>query len=81
MLLETVIFSVDVPEFVIEVGVKLVVNPLGADAESETVPVKPLRAFTVTVEVPEDPLLIVKVDGAAETEKSGAVTCTFTVTL
>jgi hypothetical protein len=81
MLLETVIFSVDVPEFVIELEVKLVVSPLGADADSETVPVKPLRAFTVTVEVPEDPLLMVKEFGEAEIEKSGAVTCTFTVTL
>ena len=34
-------------------------------------PVKPLRAVIVIVEVPEDPLLIVNVAGDAEIEKSG----------
>jgi hypothetical protein len=82
MLLGTVIVSVDLPEVAIEVGEKLVVNPLGEeDAESDTVPVKPLRALTVIVEVPEYPLLIISDVGEAEIEKSGVVTCTFTVML
>ena len=34
-------------------------------------PVKPLRAVIVIVEVPEDPLLIVNVIGEADSEKSG----------
>jgi len=80
MLLETVIFSVDVPE-VIDVGLRLAVSPLGAVGESLTVPVNPLRGFTVIVEVPEDPLLMVKDVGEAEIEKSGVVTCTVNVVL
>ena len=81
MLLETVIFSVDVPEVVIDVGVRLVVSPFGAVEESETSPVNPLRGFTVIVEVPEDPLLMVKDVGEAVIEKSGVVTCTVIVVL
>ena len=81
MLLPTTILSVEVPEVVIEVGLRLVVIPLGAVAESETVPVKALRAFTVIVEVPEDPLLMVRDGGEPEIEKSGVVTCTVTVVL
>jgi hypothetical protein len=73
--------SVEVPEVVIDAGLRLVVNPFGAVAESETVPVKVLRAFMVIVEVPEDPLLIVRDVGEAEIEKSGVVTCTVTVVL
>lgn len=80
-MLPTTILSVEVPEVVIEVGLRLVVIPLGAVAESETVPVKALRAFTVIVEVPEDPLLMVRDGGEPEIEKSGVVTCTVTVVL
>jgi len=65
----------------IEVGLRLAVNPVGAVADSETVPVNPLRKVIVIVEVPEDPLLMLKDVGDAEIEKSGAVTCTVTVTV
>lgn len=67
------------PEPVIEEGVKLVVHPLGEEAESDTEPVKPPTAVTVIVDVPEDPLLIVKEAGDAEIEKLGVVTVTVTV--
>jgi hypothetical protein len=78
-LLATVIVSVDFPEVEIEVGFRLVVNPVGAVADSATVPVNPLRAVTVIVEVPRDPLLMLKDEGDAEIEKSGEVTCTVTL--
>lgn len=56
VLLATVIVSVDLPEVIIEVGLRLAANPDGAVADSATKPVKPLRAATVIAEVPEDPL-------------------------
>lgn len=46
-----------------------------------TVPVNPLRAVTVMVEVPEYPLLMLKDVGDAENEKSGVVTYTVTATV
>lgn len=46
-----------------------------------TVPVNPLRAATVMVEVPEYPLLMLKDVGDAESEKSGVVTCTVMATV
>ena len=76
VLLCTVIVSVDFPEVEIETGLRLAANPVGALAESVTVPVKPLRKVTVIVDVPRDPLLIVNDVGDAEIEKSGMVTCT-----
>ena len=79
VLLATVIVSVDFPEVEIEVGLKLVVKPVGALADSVTVPVNPLRAVIVIVEVPRDPLLMLKDAGDAEIEKSGDVTCTVTL--
>lgn len=51
----TVIVSVDCPddpEIEIDVGLRLAVNPVGAVADSVTVPVNPLRAVTVIVDVP-----------------------------
>lgn len=82
MLLETVIFSVDVPEAVIDVGLRLAVSPLGAfESASATGLLNPLRDFTVIVEVPEDPLLMFRDVGEAEIEKSGLVTCTVNVVL
>ena len=39
----------------------------------ETVPAKPFRLVTVRVEVPEEPRLIVRLDGLAEIEKLGLV--------
>ncbi len=80
--LETVILSVDVPEVVIDVGLRVAVNPVGAfDSESATVPLNPLSDFTVTVEVPEDPLLMERDVGDVEIEKSGLTTCTVNVVL
>lgn len=79
VLLATVIVSVDFPEVEIEVGLRLAVNPVGAVADSLTVPVNPLSAVIVIVEVPRDPLLMLKDAGDAEIEKSGEVTCTVTV--
>ena len=77
----TVTVNVDVPEVVIDVGLRLAVIPLGAVGVSETAPVNPLRELTVIVEVPEDPLLMFKDVGEAEIEKSGLVTCTVNVVL
>ena len=54
-------------------------QPDGALATSETLPVNPLSAITVMVEVPEEPLLTRKEVGDAEIEKSGDVTCTVIV--
>ena len=76
MLLCTVIVSVDFPEVEIETGLRLAANPVGALADNVTVPVKPLSAVIVIVEVAWDPLLIVNDAGDAEMEKSGEVTCT-----
>jgi hypothetical protein len=76
VLLDTVIVSMDFPEVEIETGLRPAANPAGALADNATVPVKPLRAVIVIVEVPEDPLLIVNDAGDAEMEKSGEVTCT-----
>ena len=42
---------------------------------------KPLRALTVTVEVPEEPLLMLSDVGDVAIEKSGLVTCTVIVVL
>jgi hypothetical protein len=71
VLLDTLIVSVDFPEVAIETGLRLVANPAGAVADNMTVPVKPLRAVIVIVEVPEDPLPIVNDAGDADSEKSG----------
>jgi len=80
-LLATFIVNVDFPAVEIEVGLRLAVNPVGVVADSVTGPVKPLRAVTVIVEVPEDPLRIVNDAGDTEIEKSAEVTCTFTLTV
>ena len=71
MLFEIVIFNIDAPEFVIDVGLRFAVNPFDAFEESETVPVNPLRELTVMVMEPDDPLLMVNDEGEAESEKSG----------
>jgi hypothetical protein len=49
----------------------MAVQPFGAVVESVTVSENPLRNVIVIVEVPEDPLLIVKDAGEADSEKSG----------
>jgi hypothetical protein len=51
-------------------GFSDVVIPVGADAERETAPEKPLLLVTVIVEFPEEPLATVMVDGLAERPKS-----------
>jgi hypothetical protein len=53
-----------------EDGVSVVVNC--DDAVSVTVPVKPLRALMIMVEVTEPPAVTVEVDGLAEMVKSGS---------
>ena len=63
---------VDVPEPVALGGVRVQVSPivgLMLDAMF-TIPLKPLRAVTVIVEVPETPALTVTVVGFAEMVKS-----------
>ena len=52
------------------VGLRVAVRPDGADAEIVTVPVNPLRAAIVIVEVPEDPALMFKLAGDALIVKS-----------
>ena len=53
-----------------EDGLKLTVQPVGADAVKVTVPLKSLTDVAVTVDVPEEPACTLKVDGE-ETKKSG----------
>jgi len=64
--------SVEVPEPVTPVGVSVHVRPVAGlmlDAMF-TIPLKPLRAVTVIVEVPATPALAVTVVGLAEMVKS-----------
>jgi len=63
---------VDVPEPVTLIGVRLQVRPVAGlmlDAKL-TIPLKPLSAVRVMVEVPETPALAVTVVGLAEMVKS-----------
>lgn len=68
--------SVEVPDPVTLVGVRVHVNPVaGATAEvSETDPVNPPMLVTVMVEVPGVPSMMVTVVGLEESVKSGGVT-------
>ena len=76
----TLTVNVEEPELMIDVGLGVAVNPPPeAIAFRETVPVNPFRAVTVILVVSEDPLLIIKVLGDADTEKSGVVTVYFIV--
>lgn len=79
--LGTVTVKVDVPEAVIDEGLKLVVNPFVAVAVSETVPEYPPRALMVIVEVPVVPAFTVIGLGDAKIEKSGVVTAVKSVVL
>lgn len=56
-------------------GFRLIVSPRGGLAmeNMETVPAKPFRLVTVSVDVPEEPRRIVRLDGLAEIEKLGVV--------
>ena len=60
------------------VGVRVQVKPVAGEtvAVRETIPLNPLRAVTVTVEVPEAPARIVTVVGLAAIVKSWTVKVT-----
>jgi hypothetical protein len=62
-----------VPEPVTLVGVTDAVSPEEGALVRETTLLNPFIAVTVIVEVPEDPVEIVMVDGLAVSEKSGIV--------
>jgi hypothetical protein len=68
----TVIDNVDEPDppgpIETKDGLTVTLQPEGAEADSETVPLKPLNDATVTVELSEDPATIVKAEGDAEIE-------------
>ena len=50
-------------------GFRLIESPGGLATENiATVPAKPFRLVTVRVDVPEEPLMIVRLDGLAEIE-------------
>ncbi len=68
-----VTLTVDVPEPLTEVGLKLALAPAGKPiAEKATLPLNPFRAVTVAVyEVPA-PTVTVCEAGEADIEKSGA---------
>jgi len=72
-LLGTVTFSVDWPGAIIHDWLRLAVQPFGAVVESVTLPVNPLRAVIVIVEVLDDPFPMLKDVGDADIEKSGEV--------
>lgn len=69
----TVTVTVDVPDAVIDEGLKPAVSPLVFVEVSETVPEYPPRALTVTVDVPVAPAFTVIGLGEAAIEKSGVV--------
>src|SRR5262245_10655324 len=62
---------VEVPDPVTEGGLKVSVTPFTGEADSETVPVNPFRAVTVTVTDPDPVLWIVRLVGEALMLKSG----------
>jgi hypothetical protein len=73
----TVIVSVEEPEPVIDDGLNVADNPPpDALPVRETVPVNPFRDAIVTLEVLCDPLLMLRLVGDADMEKSGLVTVT-----
>ena len=68
-----VIVNVEEPEPLTEVGLKLPLAPVGKPLTLHvTVPLKPLVAVAVAVQVALLPAVTVWDDGVAETEKSGA---------
>ena len=68
----TVIDNVDEPDppdpIETKDGLTVTLQPEGAEADSATVPLKPLNDVTVKVELPEPPVTIVKEEGDAEIE-------------
>ena len=77
MELVVLIVSVEVPEPVTDVGLKVAVIPDGALAVSATVPLKPPSEFIVIMLVPDVPWTTVMLVGLAVNVKS----CTLTVTI
>ena len=75
--LVVLIVSVDVPEPLTDVGLKVAVIPDGALAVSATVPLKPPSEFTVIILLPDVPWTTVMLVGLAVNVKS----CTLTVTI
>jgi len=76
----TLIVSVDVPDAVTDGGFSVVVSPPPETvSESETVPAKPFKVAIFIVEVPCDPLRMLRLVGDAEIEKFGLVTVTVNV--
>ena len=77
--------SVEVPDVprVTLVGVRVQVNPVAGDTAEVrlTVPVNPLTAVTVIVEVPAVPALTVTLVGLAVSKKSATATLYVTVAL
>jgi len=64
--------SVDVPEVVMEVGLKLTVAPVGIPlAVRFTTPVKPPDGVTLTVSLTFEPATAVKLAGAVDMVKLG----------
>lgn len=79
--LDAVTVIVDVPEPVIEVGLKVTVSPLPwPDAERVTAELKPPVPVTVMVEVPDELLSTVSDVGEAETLNPVAVLVTVSET-
>lgn len=56
------------------VGLKVHVTPLGADAENWTFPLKPFTGDSVTVAVPEAPLLKLSEEVLMDSAMSGVTT-------
>jgi hypothetical protein len=70
---------VEVPEPVMLLGVIVALRPVEVVSARFTVPVNPLSAFTVTVELPLAPARIVMVVGLATRAKSTTWTATMVV--
>ena len=69
--------SVDGPDPVTVVGVRVQVRPVGeTDAVRLTMPAKPLRAPTLIVEVPGEPVGMVRLFGLEDMVKSCTVKAT-----
>ncbi len=68
------IVTVEVPEPVIEFGLKWTARPCEAFTENDTIPEKPLRAETVMLEAPDVPESRVRDVGLAVRAKSTTLT-------
>ncbi len=75
----TIIVNVELPEPLTLVVVKLKLNPVGPAADKDTVPVNPICAVTVIVEVPRLPAWIVTGEVALIPKSGAGETLTLTV--